>query len=474
MNLRAGRSLGGGVVWMTILAVEILAGVSVTPERADGQEVGPERGSLVVVGGALRDPDIVRRFIELAGGPDAPIVVVPTAGGAEEYGEYCSCLAFLRENGANDLTVVHTTDPREADTEAFVEPIRRARGVWFMGGRQWRLVDAYGGTRTETAFRQVLERGGVIGGSSAGASIQGSLLIRGDTETNAVMLGDHQGGFGYLRNVGVDQHLLMRNRHFDMLEVLEAHPDHLGIGLDENTAIVVQGDQAEVMGQGYVAIYDRNARIDTGGDFYFLAPGDRFDLAARQASRPGRTWRPLDRVERRGRDGPPLDSPGRERQSIGDPQAGPVIEPYGAVFEVVGLEVPVDLEREYRIVFDVATSTGEPGRVNPGINSVARFLNMHARAGVPVERMELALVLHGTAAKDALREDPFRDRYASENLNADLLRKLSAAGVEIFICGQSAMSRNLPDQELLPEVQMALSAMTIRADLQARGYQVVN
>jgi cyanophycinase len=476
MKLSGECSIPGPAARWTVVAGLAVCLATGLPNAAASQVVGPERGSLVVVGGAMQDPAIVQRFIELAGGPHAPIVVVPTAGGGEEYDEYCSCLAFLRDNGATDLTVVHTADPEEANTRRFVEPIRRARGVWFTGGRQWRLVDAYGGTLAEDAFRDVLERGGVIGGSSAGASIQGSLLIRGDTETNTVLLGDHQRGFGYLRNVGVDQHLLMRNRHFDMLEVLDEYPELLGIGLDENTAIVVQGDQMDVMGQGYVAIYDRNARIDTGGDFYFLAPGDRFDLATRQASRPGRTYRPLGRIERSGRDGPAsVGTMVQERpRRIGDPDAGPVIEPYGAVFEVRGLEVPVDTQREYRVVFDVATSTEEPGEVNPGINTVARFLNMHARAGVPLENMHLALVVHGTAAKDALREGPFRERYGTDNRNADLLRRLAAAGVEIFICGQSAMSRNLPDDQLLPEVQMALSAMTIRADLQARGYEVIN
>ena len=279
-----------------VLALAAAGGGTLPPLPAAAQEVGPANGALVIVGGALQDPAITRRFIELAGGPDAPIVVVPTAGGAQEYGPYCSCLRFLREQGATNLTVLHTTDPGEADTEAFVAPLREARGVWFGGGRQWRLVDAYGGTRTEEAFREVLDRGGVIGGSSAGASIQGSLLVRGDTRSNTVMLGDHLRGFGYLRNVGIDQHLLRRNRQFDMLEVLEAYPDLLGIGLDENTAVVVQGDRMDVMGQGYVAIYDRGARIDTGGDFYFLAPGDRFDLAERAATRPGQTWRPLERV----------------------------------------------------------------------------------------------------------------------------------------------------------------------------------
>lgn len=161
-------------------------------------------------------------------------------------------------------------------------------------------------------------------------------------------------------------------------------------------------------------------------------------------------------------------------QSIGSPEAGPVIDPWGAVFKVEGLEVPVDTEREYRVVFDVAESPAGTDGVNPNLNTVARFLNMHARAGVPTAKMHVAVVLHGTAAKDGLLEEPYRTRYQATNPNADLLRQLAGAGVELYICGQSAMSRNLPDHELLPEIRMALSAMTIRADLQAAGFQVVN
>lgn len=161
-------------------------------------------------------------------------------------------------------------------------------------------------------------------------------------------------------------------------------------------------------------------------------------------------------------------------QSIGSAEAGPVIDPWGAVFHVEGLEVPVDTEREYRVVFDVSESPAGTDGVNPNLNTVARFLNMHARAGVPLERMRVAVVLHGTAAKDGLLEGPYRDRYQATSPNADLLRQLAGAGVELYICGQSAMSRDLPDHELIPEIRMALSAMTIRADLQAAGFQVVN
>ena len=287
----------------TVIAIGIALALGTAGDRTTtplaAQEVGPANGSLIVVGGAMRDLGIVRRFIDLAGGPDAPIVVIPTAGGAAEYDQFYPGLRQFRAAGATNLTVIHTNDRAEADSEAFVRPIRVAGGVWFPGGRQWRIADSYLDTRTEEELHRVLERGGVIGGSSAGASIQGSYLIRGDTQTNTIMMGDHEEGFGFLRNVGIDQHLLRRNRQFDMLEVVEAMPDLLGIGIDENTAIVVQGDEFEVIGESYVVIYDTGARIDTGGDFYFLAPGDRFNMATREAGRPANTTRPLDRVRRR-------------------------------------------------------------------------------------------------------------------------------------------------------------------------------
>lgn len=261
-------------------------------------EVGPENGSLVIVGGAMRDPAIVERFLQLAGGKDAPIVIIPTAGGGEEYDQYWSGLLQFKEVGATNLTVLHTKDRAVADSEEFVKPIQEARGVFFGGGRQWRLADSYLNTRTHEELWKLLERGGVIGGSSAGATIQGSYLARGDTKTNTIMMGDHVEGMGFLKNTAIDQHLLRRNRHFDLIEVIEAHPELLGIGLDENTAIVVRGDRFEVIGQSYVVIYDNTHVIPPGGQFYFLAPGDRFNLETREATRPSQTQQPIERVEK--------------------------------------------------------------------------------------------------------------------------------------------------------------------------------
>ena len=191
------------LLFLTIIAGAlgvIPAASQLSWERAGSPVVGPENGSLVVVGGAMRSPELFERFIQLAGGPDADIVLIPTAGEEDDYDNSYRGLEAWRANGARNLTVLHTRDPVVADTDEFVEPLR--------------TVDIYGDTKTEEELQKVLDRGGVIGGSSAGASILASFLIRGDTSGNDIMMGDHQRGFGYLRNVGIDQHLLRRNRQF--------------------------------------------------------------------------------------------------------------------------------------------------------------------------------------------------------------------------------------------------------------------
>ncbi|MBM4183124.1 MAG: cyanophycinase [Gemmatimonadetes bacterium] len=289
-------------VWRCSSALCLVAALAASAAArlaAQTPRVGPPNGTLVIVGGAMQSEEIYRRFIELAGGRNAPIVLIPTAAGDDEYDDSYAGLGAWREHGARNLTVLHTTDPTTANSEEFVEPLTKAKAVFFFGGRQWRIVEAYAGTRTEVELRNVLERGGVIGGTSAGASVLGSFLVRGDTETNEVIIGDHQVGFGYLRDVAIDQHVLRRNRHFDMLELLEVHPELLGIGLDEDTAIIVRGDRFEVIGASYALIYDRRTTTGREGTFYFLAPGDGFDLGTRRATRPARTQGTVPNLDRR-------------------------------------------------------------------------------------------------------------------------------------------------------------------------------
>jgi cyanophycinase len=278
-----------------VVSALLLVTLAISP-AAVAQEIGPRRGALVVAGGGVRDQAIIERFLDLAGGKDAPIVVIPTAGGDSDYGPYWSGLRQFKEAGAEKITVLHTYDRKVADTEEFVRPIREARGVWFGGGRHWRLADSYVNTRTQQELFALLDRGGVIGGSSAGATIQGSYMVRGDTKGNTIMMGDHEVGLGFLKNVTIDQHVLRRNRQFDLVAVIEKHPELLGIGIDEDTAIVVRGDQFEVIGNSYVLIYDNQRMLDSGGRFYVLAPGERYDLKTREATRPSTSQQPIERV----------------------------------------------------------------------------------------------------------------------------------------------------------------------------------
>ncbi|MCP4784764.1 MAG: cyanophycinase [Fuerstiella sp.] len=271
---------------------------STLPALADDC-IGPARGTLVIVGGGDRDGVVFRHFVKLAGGRDAKLVIVPTASSTKaeyDYFGHRSAKYAREECEMSHVTVVHTHDRMEADTEAFVQPIRDADAVWFTGGRQWRIADAYLGTLTEKEFRNVLQRGGVIGGSSAGASIQGSFLVRGDTSGSGILIGDHQRGLGYIKNSAIDQHVIPRNRQQGLIEVL-TDPDGkmepsinrhalLGIGIDEGTGIVVVGNQFNVVGKddGVVLLYDPKTWTSEFSDsdrYMTLWNGAKYDLGKR-------------------------------------------------------------------------------------------------------------------------------------------------------------------------------------------------
>jgi cyanophycinase len=270
-----------------LAAAAVLAACSTAGRggSASDVKVGPPRGSVVVVGGGAVGPEIWTKFIELAGGPDALIIDVPTSGGAATYGQDAGGARALRAAGARNVLVLHTTDRKLADTDSFVAPIKRAGGVWFDGGRHYRLVDAYGGTKTEAAFNDVLARGGVTGGSSAGASILGSYLVRGAPSNNNMIMSypGYERGFGYLRGVGIDQHVVARERLPDLADsVMPKHPELLLISEDEGTAWVVQGDLGEIVGRGKAFVYNGKDKTDEGKPFLTLWPGDRYNLASRR------------------------------------------------------------------------------------------------------------------------------------------------------------------------------------------------
>jgi len=257
--------------------------------------LGPENGTLLILGGAARNPLFLEIFKEYAGGEEANIIVVPTAYEDSQLDSdtgFISLKSLFQKAGFTNIHILHTRDTAIANTEEFIAPIREASGVYFMGGRQWRIADGFLNTRAHDEFNKLLERCGIIAGSSAGATIQGSYLARGDTKENTIMLGDHEEGLGFMKNVAIDQHILARNRQFDLFEILDQHPQLLGIGLDENTGILVKHDRFEVVGNHYVAIMDGtrwSEERDTiyqlpanSREFYFLKAGDQYDLLNRK------------------------------------------------------------------------------------------------------------------------------------------------------------------------------------------------
>lgn len=240
-------------------------------------------GTLVIVGGGGMPAGLLDRFIELAGGPDAPIVYVPCTF-AEEVSEQQSFVRALKSRGAKNVTVFHTKDRVKADSDKeFLAIMKDAKGVWFGGGRQWNLVDSYMDTKAHELMRDVLKRGGVIGGSSAGASIQAEFLARGDPLGNLNILAPgYLRGLGFLPGVAVDQHFTQRGRQKDMTELMKAYPQLLGIGIDEATAIIVQGTLAEVVGRGAVHFYDYTTPPEGDTDYLRLEKGKIYDLARRR------------------------------------------------------------------------------------------------------------------------------------------------------------------------------------------------
>ena len=274
----------------------------------EAPEYGPAKGTLLIVGGGnLNGSGINEKFIQLAGGPEKNFVIVPTAGGNRDaQGQLITyteeqVIAPWVKLGLKHVRMLHTHDPKVADTEEFAKVLRTADGVWFNGGRQWNIVDSYANTLTYREFHKVLERGGVIGGSSAGATIQGEYLVRGDTSGPNVMMTaepTHQEAFKFLRKVAIDQHINTRNRWDDLVPVIQKYPKFLGIGLSEATAIIVTGDRFEVMGAWKVAVHD-NTRLYQPWEksFFVLSAGDVYNMKMRKIEKLG--------IGARGRGGDP-------------------------------------------------------------------------------------------------------------------------------------------------------------------------
>ena len=247
------------------------AGGSPSPsENAPGGK--PSGGKLVICGGGPLPIQLRNRFIELAGAAMAHVVVITTASVYADTDKMESKLGFWRQQNLASLRILHTRSRLTADDPDFAAPLREATGVWFVGGNQNWLTETYLGTVTEREIHGVLARCGVVGGTSAGAAIMSPIMIRRDKPE--VQTGP---GFGFLPGTVVDQHFLKRNRQSRLLKVLDAHPDLVGLGIDEGTGVVVEGNQLSVVGESQVVVCSP-ATSQGPQSVQSLEPGTRTDL----------------------------------------------------------------------------------------------------------------------------------------------------------------------------------------------------
>lgn len=255
------------------------------PARSGAVKVGPPNGTVIAVGGGAQGPEIYKAFIDAAGGPDALILDVPNNSINQPMKTAPATFGDgFRKHGARNVVILFTQSRAVADSDAFVAIIKKAKGIWFDGGRQFHDIQAYAGTKSEREFWGVLQRGGVIAGSSAGMAVLGDFMVRGAPSQNNY-IEDYPGyekGFGYLRNTATDMHVVARERLPDLTEVLARYPDVLGISADEGTAWVVHGDVARIIGRDKAFVYARNGATDPHVPYLTLHPGDTYNLYTRQ------------------------------------------------------------------------------------------------------------------------------------------------------------------------------------------------
>jgi cyanophycinase len=224
-------------------------------------------GTLVIVGGGGLPDGLRDKFMALAGGKAARLVIIPTASSSADLKEEQD--GFLnpwKRYAPASLTILHTRSRKEADDPAFSKPIALATAVWFSGGDQVELMAPYRQTAVERELKALLKRGGVIGGTSAGAAVMSDVMIEGGNPKARVGR-----GFGFLTTAVCDQHFLRRSRINRLLGVLADRPDLIGLGIDEGTGFVLEGDRWSVVGRSYVMACEVGkgggpVRLETFGD----------------------------------------------------------------------------------------------------------------------------------------------------------------------------------------------------------------
>jgi cyanophycinase len=276
---------------------KLMAVLTITLIAALVGAAGPPKGHLVLIGGGDKPDAAMRRFVELAGGPNAPILVFPTASAVPETDPNLE-RQLEQEFGCRDVTVLEVRTCEDAHRLDYVQLADLAGGFFFSGSDQSRIIAAFQDSPLFEAVLRSFTRGAVIGGTSAGTACQSPLMITGEgnfdviTADNVELWPDSR----FFAGVIVDQHFVERRRHNRLISVILEHPELLGVGVGEDAAVWVRPDRTfEVIGAGWVMVLDAaGARVTrspgAGGQVllgvrdlrvHVLLEGERYDLAAR-------------------------------------------------------------------------------------------------------------------------------------------------------------------------------------------------
>jgi cyanophycinase len=252
MRLSLHRLLLVGLLLAVALPFAALAPAQPAKPSTPALDLRPEgiSGALVLCGGGKTPDAVFDRFMQLAGGDKAKLVIIPTASETADKPDAAAAAAKpWQDRKAASVAVLHSRDRKQADDAKFVEPLKQATGVWISGGQQSRLAEAYLGTAVEKELHALLKRGGVVGGTSAGSAIMSRAMIAGGKEEPELAT-----GFDLLPGCIIDQHYKARNRQARLHKAIEKHPHLFGVGIDEGTALVVQGRGMRVLGDSTVSI----------------------------------------------------------------------------------------------------------------------------------------------------------------------------------------------------------------------------
>lgn len=255
------------------------------------------KGHLILNGGGKKPAVVMQQFIDLAGGKDALIVVIPSASELRDTGEYYKNL-FESEYGCSRVVPLEIWQRGDAANTDYAELTKKAGGIFFAGGDQRRLTAYLLDTAVGHAVASAYERGAVLGGTSAGTACMSKLMITGDGDFTTIRAENVvlTPGFGYFQGVIVDQHFIARGRQNRLMTTVLEHPQYLGVGIDEATAAWVKPDGTmEVIGEGWVQIYDaektkihkkeNQGHLHLGAHnlvVHLLQPGEIYDLKTRQ------------------------------------------------------------------------------------------------------------------------------------------------------------------------------------------------